>query len=102
MVREALKNLTPEQLETYQKIGKEMYESVDFEQNKVLNNLPAPVLESAAYIKDGLRSGLHPSDLTKKEVEVLTEVYGKEWYKHFDYTAEEVGVQAELGIQIQR
>lgn len=91
MTRSAIKAMTPEQLQEYQRIGEEMYGTIDFEDNKYLKSLPPPLAESAAYISEGLKSGLHPMDLKEKEVLVLEEVYGKDnWYKQFGYTKEDI------------
>ena len=90
LVTNALKALSPEQLEQYKKIGEEMYNTVNFEDSKILNNLPPPLAESLAYIKEGLKSGLQPCDLSEGEINILEEGYGKEWYKHFDFVEEDI------------
>ena len=43
LVQNALKALTPEQKERYKKMGEDMYGSVNFEDNKILNNMPPPL-----------------------------------------------------------
>lgn len=88
MVHSALKSLSKEQLEAYKKIGEKMFETVDFEGSKILNNLPKPVLDSAAYISQGLKSGLHPSSLDKDEVVVMKEAYGDKWFELFGWDEE--------------
>jgi hypothetical protein len=90
MINNAVKNLTPEQIEHYKMVGKEMYGSIDFEQSKVLNKIPPYMDESLAYISSGLRSGILPKDLEKEEITVLEECYGKEWYENFGYTKEDL------------
>jgi hypothetical protein len=90
MINNAVKNLTPEQVEHYKNIGKEMYGSIDFEKSKVLNNIPPYMDESLAYISSGLRSGILPKDLEKEEIAVLEECYGKEWYEKFGYTKDDL------------
>jgi hypothetical protein len=86
MVRNILKNMSPEDVLAYKKMGKEMYGSIDFEKSEVLANLPPPMSEALAYIKEGLKSGILPKDLDDDEVNLLVEIYGNEWYKEFGYT----------------
>ena len=95
LVTNALKALTPEQRDYYKKLGEEMYGSVNFEDNKILNNLPPPLQESCAYIEEGIKSGLLPSDLDENEIIVLEEAYGKEWYKYFEYKKEDIPLKKE-------
>lgn len=90
MVRAALKALSPEQLDHYKKIGEEMYNSVNFVDSKIINNLPVPMAEAAAYVVEGLKSGIHPSDLDPNEHLLMTEAYGPEWYTQFGYTKEDL------------
>jgi len=42
------------------------------------------------FIVEGLNSGLHPLDLSKKELQILQEFYGENWYKKFGYKRSEV------------
>lgn len=86
MTRAAMASMTPEQIEHYKKIGEEMYGSIDFEKSEVLNNLPPFLSESLAYITEGIKAGLHISELDKDERKVMEECYGKEWWTHFGYT----------------
>lgn len=90
MVTNALKALSPEDVEKYKKIGEQMYGSVNFQDSKILNNVPAPVEEAVAYVEEGLKSGLHPKDLDNDELYCLIEAYGEEWYKKYGYTRAEV------------
>ena len=90
MTRAALKSMTPEQIKTYQDIGQKMYGNIDFDKSEVLSNLPPPMAEALAYVKEGIKAGLHPTDLDEDEVNLLKEVYGEEWYTKFGYTAEDL------------
>ncbi len=86
MTRSALKSMNPKEIENYKRIGEKMYGGIDFEQGKILNNSIPPFLaEPLKYIKEGLRSGLHPSDLPADEIRILEECLGKEWYIQFGY-----------------
>ena len=86
MVRNALKSMTPEQLEYYQKIGEQMYNTVDFEKNKILDIAPSDE-EMLNYIKCSLNSGLLPCDLEEGEQAFLTNMYGEKWYENFGFSS---------------
>ena len=61
-----------------------MYNCVDFEKNEILN-IDNSLKESGKYIYLQVRSGLHPSYLEDNERDIMSDVYGKEWYKIFGY-----------------
>ena len=90
MVQSAMKAMTPDQLEEYEQIGKYMY-STNFE-----NKAPQPVsleqetVKGIFYIKEALKAGLHPKDMSPKEIQLMYEFYGAEWYKEYGYEKEEV------------
>jgi hypothetical protein len=88
MINSIKKQMSPEQLENYKKIGEQMYNNVDFQNCQVLNNIPPPMVEALAYISEGLKSGLHPSYLDEDEIKVLKECYGEEWYTKWNYKKE--------------
>ena len=90
LVNNALKSMTPEQLEGYKKFGESLYGTVDFEDSKIVNNMPAPMAESVAYIEEGIKSGLLPDDLTEDEVTLLQQAYGDEWYVKYGFKKEDV------------
>jgi hypothetical protein len=90
LVNNALKALSPEQIADYKKIGEQMYGSIDFEDSKILNNMPPPMAEAVAYVEQGVKSGLLPSDLTEDEVVLLSEAYGEKWYERYGYKQEDV------------
>lgn len=85
MIESALKAMSPEELEKYKAIGEAMYGSVDFADSKILNNTPAPMYEAAAYIKEQLKAGLHPSMMDGDEKRLMVELFGEEWYKEWGY-----------------
>lgn len=85
----AIKQLTPEQREHYRQIGEALYGRVDFPDAKILDNMPPPMAECAAYIADGLKSGLLPSELSEDEERVAIEAWGDEWWNVFGFTKEE-------------
>lgn len=93
MVNNALKALTPEQLEEYKKIGEYMYGNINFEDNKIIKKMDPPLPESVAYIEEGLKAGLMPQDLTEDEVVILTKAYGENWYERYGFNKNEVPEQ---------
>jgi len=102
MIRQALKDMSPEQLDAYQKIGNSMHKTINFATNQVLNNIDPPTEEKLAYIDSGLKSGLLPKDLERAELEILTEVYGERWFEKYGYTLEDIGEMAkEIVVEAQ-
>jgi hypothetical protein len=81
MTRNALKSMTPEQIERYKLIGTQMYGNIDFSKSEVLDNVPPPMTEALAYIKEGFKSGLQIEDLDEDEVFFLKDFYGDDWEK---------------------
>jgi hypothetical protein len=90
MINNALKALSPEQIDDYKKIGEHLYGTVNFEDNKILNNMPPPMAESVAYVEEGIKSGLLPNDLTEDEVTLLSQAYGVKWYEKYGFKEHEV------------
>ena len=90
MIDNALKALSPEDVNNYQKIGEYMFGHVDFETSKHYTPNQPPTAEIIGYIEEGLKSGLHPKELNEEELKLLVDTYGEEWYKKYDYTREEV------------
>jgi len=80
-------SLSPKEQEEYKSAGEYMYnnKNVDYEQN-----FDSVLKESAFYIIEGIKSGLHPSDLDKDEKRVLKEVYGEKWYIKYGYNEKDL------------
>lgn len=91
MVKNALKGMSPEQLEAYQRIGERMYGSTDFTKGEIINNTDPPTEEKLSYIISGLKSGLSPKDMEKDELELMIEYYGDKWFEHFGISIDEIG-----------
>ncbi len=72
--------LSPEERQKYEKIGKELYENVDFEKGTVPG-----AMDALAQLRIMLQSGMHPSYLTLEEKQFLENYLGKEWFKEFGY-----------------
>jgi hypothetical protein len=98
LVNNALKALTPDQLDAYKKFGQSLYGTINYEDSTIVNNIPAPIEESVAYIEEGLKAGIDPSDLSEDEVVILQKAYGEEWYLKYGFTKEEV---PEPGLSLQ-
>lgn len=98
MINMARKNMPPEELEKYKKLGESMYGDVDFPTSKIINNneqaidsnLPEHMVDAVIYLQEAIKSGLHPSMLEDNDVKLLEEAYGKEWYKQFGYVEEDL------------
>ena len=96
-IKNALSSLTPKQIEDYKKIGESLYDSINFIDNELINNLPPPLAESVAYIEQGIKAGLVPLDLSENEIVALESAYGKEWYIRYGFTVEEI---PEVGLSL--
>jgi hypothetical protein len=90
MVSSAIKSLSDEQLLHFKEVGEHLYGNVDFEGSRVLNSLPAPMSEAVSFVLEGIKSGLHPSDLTDDEKAILKDTYGENWYIKWGYTKEDL------------
>lgn len=97
MVNNALKSLTPEQLQDYKHMGEKLYGKVDFENSKLIDSIDQGE-QAILYIEEGLKSGLLPSDLTEDEVFHLTSYYGEKWYERYGFLQHEV---PETGLSLQ-
>tara|TARA_B100000073_G_scaffold122272_1_gene99563 strand:- start:1242 stop:1556 length:315 start_codon:yes stop_codon:yes gene_type:complete len=90
LVNSSIENMSNAQRIQFDKLSKEMFGNVDFKNAKILNQLKPPMEDRLAYITDGLRSGIHPTHLEKDEIITLEEAYGKEWYKKWNFTEEDL------------
>lgn len=89
-VNNALKAMSPEQIDEYKRFGESLYGSINFEDSTVLNNMPPPMAEAVAYIEEGIKAGLLPEDITEDEVSLLCEAYGEDWYKKYGFEKHEI------------
>jgi hypothetical protein len=78
--------LPEEEKNEYKRSGEYMY-SKDYENTN--NDLESRLLEAAAYINEGMKSGLRPSQLDEDEVKVMREIFGSEWYKKYYFDSEQ-------------
>lgn len=89
LAKAALASLSPEDREKYRIIGEQLYGNIDFENGKV-NTTPGEMADAVAYIEIQIRSGLHISLLEDNEKNLMQEIYGKEWYKKWNYIEEDL------------
>lgn len=102
MVQSAINAMTPEQLEEYQEMGKYMYSTTNFEEkNPIPKSLEQETVKGIFYIREALKAGLHPEELTKKELQLMYEIYGQKWYEHYGYEKDEVP-SAPVTLDIQK
>lgn len=88
MVTNATKAMSKEDLAKYAKIGESMYKDVDFETSTI--NVPPFMRDAVISIEESIKSGLHPSMMTKEEKDLLKDVYGQEWYARYGYVKEDL------------
>jgi hypothetical protein len=89
MVNAAISAMSPADIEKYKKIGESMYKNVNYETSEISQE-QSFMDDAVAYIEESIKSGLHPSMLTKDEVTVLETFYGKEWYKRWGYVEDDL------------
>jgi hypothetical protein len=83
---QALHDELPEkERKEYKQQGEYMYDK-DYEHIDV--DLHSRLVESAAYINEGMKSGLRPSQLEESEVEVMRSIFGKCWYEKYFFSSE--------------
>ena len=85
--------LPAEEREKFQKIGEKLYSSFDAQKGTLLPGQDVESIrleESLAYVVESVKSGLHPKYLTYDEIHMLRAGYGDEWYKKWNYTAEDI------------
>lgn len=81
LVEQFKESLTSKELTKYEKIGNDLYNTVNFETGETDQTMN-DVFEQ---LKAMLESGLHPSFLTYEEKAFMENYLGKEWYKEFNY-----------------
>lgn len=84
-MKSAFASLSPEQQDTYKRQGEHMY-SKDYEN---IGSEEDKMIEAAAFISEGLKSGLRPSQLEANETEIMRSVFGSNWFKRYNYESEQ-------------
>lgn len=100
MVRQAMKAMTVEQREEYRRIGEYMFnDAFRMKEDKFLTKDDTKMEDAFKYVDVAIRSGLDPLELTQMELQVLHDMLGDEWYKHYDFREDEV---AKLAFSLSR
>lgn len=81
LVQQFKESLTPEERAKYEKIGNDLYNTINFETGETEETMQ----DVFAQLKAMLESGLHPSFLTYEEKSFMENYLGKEWYSQFGY-----------------
>lgn len=84
-MKEMFNKLSPEDQKAYKQSGEYMY-SFNYE---TAGNPEDKIHESVAYIVEGLKSGLRPSQLDDSERTHIRSVYGEKWYERYGYQSEQ-------------
>lgn len=90
LANSAMKALTPEQKESYKIMGEHMFSVCKFDQDEKNINPEQEITELLNYTIQGLKSGLHPNDLDKRELQAMYDIYGEDWYVSYGYQKDEV------------
>lgn len=99
MINNAVKALTPEQLNDYKKLGQSIYGNVNFVDSKIIGEYNKDIdVDSVAYIEEGLKAGILPEDLEESEIQLLNDAYGNKWYEKYGFSRDEV---PEPGLNLQ-
>lgn len=83
-IKQVWDGLPPEEQQKYKKQGEHMYNR-DYE---AMGNPEDKLNEAAAYISEGLKSGLRPSMLDASELEVMRTILGEKWFVKFNFDSE--------------
>ena len=85
-MKKMFENLPEEEKKSYMKSGKYMY-SKDYV-NAQIDDPNVKIYEAVAYIAEGLKSGLLPSQLEENEKALMKSVYGDKWFQKYGYENE--------------
>lgn len=90
MVTAAFAAMSDTEKERYKEIGECMYGHLNFEDSRFVVDPNFKMKEALACIEAQIRSGIHPSYLEENEHLVLEDAYGKEWFKKWGYTQQDL------------
>jgi hypothetical protein len=91
--KNVMNKMSPEQIEEYRRMGKEMYEAVNYVNSTILTNQPSQMAgddifnqeensTAIAYVINGIKSGILEQDMTDDEKTFAEQCFGKDWYNH--------------------
>lgn len=85
MVNAAMEALSDEDKQRYKEIGEMLYGTINYPGSEIINKAGPPMDEAVAYLKTQLNSGLHPSDMSENEQQIMHDMLGKTWYTQWGY-----------------
>jgi hypothetical protein len=83
-LKEMFNSLSDKEKAEYKRSGEHMYNK----NYEALGSEDAKLVDAAAYISEGLKSGLRPSQLDESELAVMRSIYGEKWFTRFNYESE--------------
>jgi hypothetical protein len=94
MVRNIRKNLTPEQIKEYERMGEYMYGDMDFEKIQKEGFVKAfedkSNQDEVARVYEMVKSGLHPVYMELDDIKTMENSFGKKWYEKFGFREEDL------------
>jgi hypothetical protein len=86
--KRAFDSLPEEDKKKYRDIGKYMYENFDYEKNTYIDNNVKQIKSKVKDIELAVSSGLLVEDLSKEELDLMSNELGSDWYKKYYYITE--------------
>lgn len=96
--RNALNSLSPEDREHYMKLGKQLYCGVNHATAEVLEKSSPPNAEITSYIEEGVKSGLHPNDLSDVEFNHMLRQKGVGWWRKYGYSDNDIEKKSSTSV----
>lgn len=90
LFKNMMNNLSDEDKEKYKKIGEYMYNTIDYENNEILNKIKTPTEEILGYIEIALKSGLSAEDLEPEERKYMKDQFGNKWFERYGFTLDDI------------
>jgi len=91
-IQKILESIPDKDKEEYKKLGKNLYTQDYSKQSYNPYDNVSELYESVSYTIQSLNAGLHPSKLSKMEVDAMVMCKGHEWFSEFGYTREDLVV----------
>ena len=74
--------MSDEQKGNFKNIGEDYYKNLSINENGDLENL---IVLAVFEITEALKSGLHPNELSKEDIDILVNNLGEDWYLQFHF-----------------